>query len=130
MIKGVEFILYVADQAKSTEFYTKFLNMGPSLNVPGMSEFMLPNGAILGLMPIAGIQRLLDESLLKADWSRTTPRCEIYLTVSDAEAWMERAIGAGGRKLSDVAERSWGHRVGYVADLDFNIIAVGQIIGD
>ncbi len=33
------FILYVADQEKSTEFYSRVLNQKPQLNVPGMTEF-------------------------------------------------------------------------------------------
>jgi predicted enzyme related to lactoylglutathione lyase len=53
------FILYVADQARSAAFYAKVLCVEPRLDVPGMSEFVLPGGAVLGLMPEAGIRRLL-----------------------------------------------------------------------
>lgn len=35
------FILYVEDQGRSTEFYTRVLGREPSLNVPGMTEFEL-----------------------------------------------------------------------------------------
>lgn len=38
---AIEFILYVADQARSTAFYSTLLNRAPTLNVPGMTEFEL-----------------------------------------------------------------------------------------
>ncbi len=41
------FILYVADQKRSTAFYEEVLGMAPSLSVPGMTEFTLDGGAIL-----------------------------------------------------------------------------------
>jgi lactoylglutathione lyase len=35
---------------------------------------------------------------------------------------MNRAISAGGKLLSDVEERNWGDRAGYVADLDGHVV--------
>ncbi len=51
MISKSHFILYVEDQSKSTEFYSKLLNQNPTLNVPGMTEFKLTDNSVLGLMP-------------------------------------------------------------------------------
>jgi catechol 2,3-dioxygenase-like lactoylglutathione lyase family enzyme len=53
------FILYVQDQERSTAFYAEVLGMPPELNVPGMTEFRLSTETILGLMPSAGIERIL-----------------------------------------------------------------------
>ena len=53
------FILYVADQARSAAFYEATLGVTPRLDVPGMTEFALPGGAVLGLMSDAAIVRLL-----------------------------------------------------------------------
>lgn len=36
-----EFILYVADQARSRDFYRTVLATEPTLDVPGMTEFDL-----------------------------------------------------------------------------------------
>ncbi|MEZ4653650.1 MAG: hypothetical protein R3E12_08670 [Candidatus Eisenbacteria bacterium] len=44
-------ILFVRDQDRSTDFYRHVLDREPRLHVPGMTEFPLPGGAILGLMP-------------------------------------------------------------------------------
>jgi len=50
-MQEVHFILYVQDQARSMEFYSGVLQMAPVLDVPGMTQFELPGGALLGLMP-------------------------------------------------------------------------------
>ncbi|MCB0009465.1 MAG: VOC family protein, partial [Anaerolineales bacterium] len=62
-MKATHLILYTADQAASAAFYAKVLGLAPRLDVPGMTEFALPGGAVLGLMPIAGIRRLLGAAL-------------------------------------------------------------------
>jgi hypothetical protein len=77
-------ILYVRDQEVSTRFYAAALDAAPRLNVPGMTEFDLGGTTVLGLMPEAGIRRLLG-----AAWpgghgeSKAPPRAELYLHVSD-----------------------------------------------
>jgi hypothetical protein len=48
-------VLYVADQAAATAFWRAVLGVAPRLDVPGMTEFTLPSGEALGLMPEAGI---------------------------------------------------------------------------
>jgi uncharacterized protein len=111
------FILYVRDQARSAAFYRAALGRESTLDVPGMTEIPLNDGAILGLMPEAGIQRLLGISPPRGD-----ARAELYLHVDDVETAMKRAVDAGARVLSAIAERDWGDRVGYVADPDGHVI--------
>jgi hypothetical protein len=48
MVERTQFILYVADQTAATAFWRAVLDMAPSLNVPGMTEFILGSGAVLG----------------------------------------------------------------------------------
>lgn len=57
------FILYVTDQERSAAFYSSVLGAAPSLNVPGMTEFLLGDLTVLGLMPEEGIVRLLGEAV-------------------------------------------------------------------
>ena len=57
MEKTTMFILYVSDQQVSRDFYAAVLGQEPILDVPGMTEFNLPDGSTLGLMPEAGIQK-------------------------------------------------------------------------
>ena len=120
------FILYVADQDASTGFYREVLQSAPRLHVPGMTEFELPGGAVLGLMPQAGIKRLLGAALPDPAAAAGVPRAELYLVVDDAEAAHTRALAAGARELSAVAPRDWGHHAGYSLDPDGHVLAFAR----
>lgn len=93
MIIRTHLILYVKDQAKSTAFYAHVLDCQPTLDVPGMTEFNLGENCILGLMPVAGIRRLLGESLPDPEQAAGIPRAEVYLLVDDPVAYHQRALG-------------------------------------
>ncbi|MCU0727352.1 MAG: lactoylglutathione lyase, partial [Planctomycetes bacterium] len=54
-----EFILYVEDPSRARDFYRVVLGADPVLDVPGMTEFALGPETFLGLMPKAGIARLI-----------------------------------------------------------------------
>ncbi|MFZ5547327.1 MAG: VOC family protein [Pseudomonadota bacterium] len=117
------FILYVADQARSTAFYAAALGQAPRLNVPGMTEFELPGGAVLGLMPEAGIRRLLGPSLPDPVQGRAGARCELYLLVDDPSTAHARALAAGALELRPLQPRDWGHAVAYALDPDHHVLA-------
>lgn len=117
------FILYVADQARSRDFYSAVLNAAPRLDVPGMTEFDLPGGAVLGLMPEAGIRRLLGEALPDPGGGPGVPRAELYLLLGDPEAAHARALAAGARVLSPMQPRAWGDRAAYALDPDSHVLA-------
>lgn len=117
------FILYVADQARSAAFYAATLGVAPRLDVPGMTEFALPGGAVLGLMPDAAIVRLLGAALPDPAAARGTPRAELYLVVPEAAAHHARALAAGARELSPMGPRAWGHVAAYSLDPDGHVLA-------
>ena len=118
------FILYVADQAASTAFYKRVFDAEPTLDVPGMTTFRLPGGAELGLMPEAGIKRLLGKALPDPGAGNGIPRAEVYLTVgADAEAWHRRALEAGAKELSPMEPRDWGDLAAYAMDPDGHVLA-------
>lgn len=119
----VEIILYVADQAAATAFYTAALAVPAVLDVPGMTEFALGPGVTLGLMPEAGIARIVSPPLRHPETARGVPRCELYLHVADVAAAYERALAAGAREVSAPAPRDWGDEVAYVADADGHVLA-------
>ena len=123
MIKKTHIILYVADQERSTEFYRKLFEVEPILHVPGMTEFQLSDGCVMGLMPEAGIKRLLGDPLPDPTQANGIPRCELYLVVDDAEAYHRRALALGAKELSPLLPRDWGDRVAYSLDADGNVIA-------
>lgn len=125
MIARAHFILYVRDQRASARFYQEVLAAAPTLNVPGMTEMALGTTAILGLMPEAGITRLLGPSVDPSQ-AGGAPRAELYLLVDDPAAYHARALRAGARELSPLSPRDWGHEVAYSADPDGHILAFAR----
>ena len=125
-IEAAHFILYVADQAKSSRFYKKVLGVSPRLDVPGMTEFVLSDGAILGLMPEEGIRRLLGSDFPDPSRARGIPRSEIYLLVDQPAEYLERALAAGATELSPLQPRTWGHVAGYCLDPDAHVLAFAE----
>lgn len=122
----VEFILYVADQARSRDFYQAVLGLEPRLDVPGMTEFELNAGAVLGLMPAAGIRRLLGDTIADPLQAGQIPRCELYLPAGDPQAMVEAVAKAGGRLVSPAALRNWGELVAYATDPDGHLLAFAR----
>lgn len=121
-------ILYVANQQLSRDFYSKLLQLEPVLDVPGMIEFDLIPGMKLGLMPEAGIARILGDTIPHPASGNGIPRCELYLMVENPEELFSTALDSGAIEVSKIQERDWGHRVGYVADPDGHIIAFAKEI--
>lgn len=121
------FIFYVANQRKSREFYEKIFAMWPTRDEPGMTEFVLGDGAVLGLMPAAGIKRLLGDGIADPNSANGIPRAELYMRVWYADLYLTRAEAAGGKILSPVKMRDWGEEVGYASDLDGHILAFAKI---
>ncbi len=126
-IHHFEIILYVADQARSRDFYRAVLARDPSLDVPGMTEFEI-GGATLGLMPSRGIKQLLGSAIEDPELAHNIPRCELYLVVDDPGGCAATALEAGARMLSPLAARDWGHNVVYLADPDEHVIAFSKAL--
>lgn len=120
------FILFVQDQAASRRFYGEVLRVSPSLDVPGMTEFPLSEGAVLGLMPVAGVRRLLGSALPGLPDLSAAPRTEVYLQVEDPAACHLRALAAGGREVGPLSLRSWGHEAAYSLDPDGHLLAFAR----
>lgn len=119
-------ILYVLDQGASKRFYEAVLLSRPSLDVQGMTEFELNAETVLGLMPVAGIRRLLGETLPDPDTARGVPRAELYLTVDDPAEFHRRAIVHGARELSPLLPRDWGDEAAYSLDLDGHVLVFAR----
>lgn len=128
MINKSHTILYVENQQASMEFYSKLLNIYPTLNVPGMTEFSLSENTILGLMPAKGIKKLLGDKINVPQKIEKQPYAELYLIVENIHEYISRAEKMKVVLLDRLAERNWGHRVIYYEDLDGYIIAFAEII--
>lgn len=123
------FVLYVRDQAVASDFYRRLLARSPRLDVPGMTEFQLTPGAVLGLMPSAGIKRLLGAAIPDPAYGDGIPRAELYLLVDDPSAFLDRAAGAYAKQLSPFTARDWGHHAAYFQDPDGHVIAIATASG-
>ncbi|MBI3555455.1 MAG: VOC family protein [Deltaproteobacteria bacterium] len=122
------FILYVRDQERSKHFYSKVLDLEPTLHVPGMTEFTLNKGCVLGLMPEKGIKRLLGERLPDPESGNGIPRAELYLRVNAPHAYHHRAVELGAKELSGLEPRSWGDIAAYSLDPDGHVIAFAKTV--
>ena len=119
MIVSHQSILFVEDQGRSRDFYQVVLGREASLDVPGMTEFQLTPHSKLGLMPRAGASRLLGEEEISPGGIGG----ELYLYVPDPQAWVDRALAAGGRLVSALQPRNWGDRAAYLKDPDGHLLA-------
>ncbi len=119
----VMYILYVAEQQRSRDFYREVLQLEPVLDVPGMTEFVVAPGCKLGLMPENGVARMLGDRVPHPSEGSGIPRSEIYLYVNDPLQYFKRAVKAGGVSLSMPKQRDWGDSVAYCADPDGHIMA-------
>jgi predicted enzyme related to lactoylglutathione lyase len=125
-MKEIEFILYVANQERSTTFYHHLLKLVPITNVEGLTEFQLMPEVKLGLMPVKNVAKVLKSKMPYPSEGDGIPRCELYLKVPSAEKFLQRAIELGGELISEIEPRDWGDSVGYLADLDGHIIAIAE----
>lgn len=125
-INSAMVIHFVADQKVSAKFYADVLNIEPVLNVPGMTEFELIDGTLLGLMPVEGIKRLLGAGLAPLTTANKSLRSELYLSVDSPAEYYERAIRAGAKPLSKLKMRDWGDEAAYTLDPDGHILAFAR----
>ena len=126
MAKLPMFILYVANQERSTQFYETVLRKKPVLDVPGMTEFQISDDFLLGLMPESSIAKILGNKTLHPENGNGIPRCELYLIVDCPQEALKIALSAGAKEISQTAMRSWGDTVSYCADPDGHIIAFAR----
>ncbi len=126
-IVRAHFILFVADQTRSAAFFRRVLDVEPTLDVPGMTEFALGTHLVLGLiiMPERGIARLLGGAVDPAA-AAGVPRAELYVVVDDPGAAHARAVDAGAVELSPLSPRDWGDDVAYSQDPDGHVLAFAR----
>ncbi|MCB9061421.1 MAG: glyoxalase [Halobacteriovoraceae bacterium] len=122
-MQKAHFIFYVKDQERSSNFYKSVFSTEPTLNVPGMTEFTLNDGCILGLMPEHGIKKLLGDVISYPSLANGMPRSELYLIVDNPGDYHQKAIKTGAKELSPLMQRDWGDTAAYSADPDGHILA-------
>ena len=91
-----------------------------------MTEFVLNDGAVLGLMPVSGIKRLLGDAIHDPALGQGIPRAELYLLVEEPQSFYQRALDIGAKSLSPLELRNWGDQVAYCEDPDGHILAFAK----
>ena len=121
-----EFILYVSDQKISRDFYSYVLNLAPSLDVEGMTEYILSDRTKLGLMPSSGIKKILGGKIQDPESAIGIPRCELYIFTDDAKTLCKRALAAGAVEISPMKKRDWGDSAAYYSDPDGHLVVFAE----
>ncbi|MBI3141729.1 MAG: hypothetical protein HYZ16_02755 [Bacteroidetes bacterium] len=130
IFQALHIILFVADQEISKQFYGSLWQMAPRLHVPGMTEFELANGLVLGLMPTQGAARLLGNHAPHPATAQGVPRSELYLYVKHLDTCYAHALACGARLISPPLARNWGDLACYFSDPDGHIIALAEKLAD
>lgn len=125
-ISAFHLILFVADQERSKCFYEALWKQAPGLHVPGMTEFALLNGLVLGLMPTESAARLLGGKEPLPARTQCIPRCEMYIYVDHLAQWYEHAKTCGAQVIDPPSPRDWGDLACYLTDPDGHVIALAE----
>ena len=120
------FIYFVVDQSRTLDFYTKTLHIEPTMNVPGMLEFTMPDGSKFGFMPEEGIKSLLGKKFPDPSQAKGVPRAEIYFIVNDAAKFHTRALENGEVEIKSLQKMPWGDSVAYSLDPDGHVLAFAE----
>ena len=127
-LKLVETILYVDNQNISSIFYQNIFRQAPSLNVPGITEFIISDTCKIALMPNYGISKILGENMPHPQKGMGIPRCELYFLVENVQFEYENTLKCGATLISPIIDRDWGEKVCYFADTDGHILAFAESI--
>jgi catechol 2,3-dioxygenase-like lactoylglutathione lyase family enzyme len=115
-------ILAVEDVARSVAFYRGATGWTVAVETPVYVELTAPNGLRLGIYERSSFGKNINRVPERVAGPVATT--ELYLVVDDAvEPYLVRALELGATLLDEAADRGWGHRVGYVADPDGNVVA-------
>ena len=118
-------ILFVSDLARAVRFYDSVFEWPKTVDVPVYVEYELNVGARVGLMPQSNTAHFLGR-FGEGRYTDESARAELYLSVPQAQEYIERLQIAGASQLSPPVQRDWGDRVGYWRDLDGYVIAIAE----
>lgn len=112
-------ILYVADVAKTISFYEKAFGL--------VKKFVTPDGDYgemsTGTTTLSFASFGMAQSHFGDHYIASSPEgkpfgIEIALVTDDVEELLSQAISAGAVKVSEIEQKPWGQKVGYVRDIN------------
>lgn len=120
------FIIYVEDLSKTKVFYQLLFNLTPIIDEPGMCEYELLDGTILGIMPNTSLEKLFGKSFEKQKNRKALPQTELYFVVDNALQFHNRAIQLGASEIREFSQMDWGDSVAYSINHDGHILAFAE----
>ncbi|CAN0854060.1 Uncharacterized protein YraH [Linum grandiflorum] len=121
-------VVYVNDVAKSVEFYAKAFGYHVRRLDDSHRWGELESGqTTIAFTPIH--QRETDErsgEVRTPKSGKERPPMEVCFAYADVDAAYKRAVENGATPVSQPEDKEWAQRVGYVRDLDGNVIRLGS----
>jgi catechol 2,3-dioxygenase-like lactoylglutathione lyase family enzyme len=123
----MQVIFSVGDLARSLEFYEQAFGWprNERIDYANYVELHPPDGGTLGLFEREGYARLVGAPPVELGNGQVSA-AYLYVRVDQLDETVARLEAAGARRLSPPADRSWGERAAWFADLDGNVVAVAQ----
>ena len=121
MVKLGYLILYVEDVPRSVQFYKEAFGIETKMITPEKDYAELQTGeTTLAMVDKKYIQSQLPEIIFPKE--TTVHRSEITLVSNDIHQDLDNAISAGAKLIKAVASKPWGQQLGYLQDIDGNLI--------
>ncbi|CAL1361325.1 unnamed protein product [Linum trigynum] len=123
-------VVYVRDVAKSVDFYAKAFGYHVRLLDDSHRWGELESGqTTIAFTPIH--QHETDERTGQVRTPKSgdeRPPMEVCFAYADVDAAYKRAVENGATAVSPPEDKEWAQRVGYVRDIDGNVVRMGSYV--
>ena len=113
VLGGVAPYLTVANAAKAADFYKQAFDASEAMRLPPDDK---GRHIHIHLVINGGSLMLCDAFPEHGNALQPPAAFMLHLQVDDADAWWQRAVGAGAEAVMPVADMFWGDRYGQVRD--------------
>ncbi|XP_019199503.1 PREDICTED: uncharacterized protein LOC109193131 [Ipomoea nil] len=125
-------VVYCNDVAKSADFYAKAFGYGVRRLEHNRKWAELESGSTtIAFTPIH--QRETDELTGEVETPQSRGKrqpIELCLDYADVDAAFKRAVENGAVPVNPPEDKKWGQRVGYVRDIDGNVVRMGSHVNE
>lgn len=111
----------VADVQRALQFYRDAIGLQVTVDLPVFAQLDTASNAALGLYERTALAKTAGLAQVPEPGGT-----ELYLSVPDLDAAIERALAAGATMTSARAARPWGDEAAYFLDPDGNVVALAH----
>ncbi len=112
-------IMYVAEVSATVAFYERAFGMVKKFVTPdGDYGEMSTGSTTLSFASFEMARSHFGDAYVQSRLQDNPFGVEVALVTPDVEALMQQAIAAGAHCISDIEQKPWGQRVGYVRDIN------------